>query len=641
MVGEKKGISRRAQKLILKTYNKFIELCNRGATKMAVAPRLISHPFLKSLESVPYFLAHYKEIKDLYTPAEILDTRITLNFAQLATIKNVDSVTFNSLYEYRLYFLSDHSCTIIYRERTANLAWRYLPVPTEAYESGIYKITADARDLCLLTFSGQIYLFINGHWTRQWGRKLGTGSGLILAANVFDPLAFSYLSPLEHSYVTTANGKHALGVGVRSLYQLLMSSDARYINTFAQKMIYFRNNPYLLDYSGQRIVMYDPWIDQYVQFSSPNKGTTRLINIAASSSCLLAMDVDGNIWTRRIDFDLLGCDPMVIYSSYGRRGRKLPCEPWIGHSNLFHSFPYASDIKVTGNMSIVPTKGSYSENFILSIEGTLNYKAVIFKKHIKQKHWTYRSHPNYINKYNFIVSTLVSEDQQEYELVPVSRVMTQSLVYDQYFGYVRNNIESQSQFFSSLELTSVNPYDGELVLRCVTKDYIRLDLKFHFIDGFHRKNINDEPGSIWEFKGNAAIEIINSNLLPSTPLIKQLLKDFKYVSSAGNALMERNDFRYLRFVKGTGDSLVRVDIPLYFENTKSFFSFALVKQYRLNIQSVIPVPSILVVDSAEELNPIEPLRQPQLCLWSAPESHRAISPFVSESFDDLQGAIRI
>lgn len=204
--------------------------------------------------------------------------------------------------------------------------WHRVPLDSPM-ENQIREIAVDGDTLVASDTQNRIFLMDNAlekrsrfRWTSRWGVPFGLDKrGLQLPAS-FLMWDFSFISPrLDWSYTDSIGQDHMIGVGVETLFAV--GGD------------------------GQKIYYFDPWLppDLTNQACGPLRGRVRIAALATLGSTLAVLDVYGNVFVRRFDFDIGGGDiPLIMGYSYEMREpkddliswlraapRKLPVPDWL------------------------------------------------------------------------------------------------------------------------------------------------------------------------------------------------------------------------------------------------------------------------------------------------------------------------
>jgi len=157
-------------------------------------------------------------------------------------------------------------------------------------------------------------------WQARWGLYLWLGVALGPPGWVHLPpnkgWSISHKGPLMKYYADINGTKQFMTVGVTTLY--------------------------LLDDTGYDIWYVDPWLPPCFakhHLDTPYRGRLIAKRLTASGSTILIICENGDMWTRLVDFDLIGLNPMFNYT-FERGSFKdntkfaLPDHGWMKHSKV-------------------------------------------------------------------------------------------------------------------------------------------------------------------------------------------------------------------------------------------------------------------------------------------------------------------
>lgn len=173
------------------------------------------------------------------------------------------------------------------------------------------EVSADGDNLIVRDYSGQIYyakFFDPNTWQTRWGWNFLIGSHLYMPAKV-RAWAISHRGPEAKFYTCRFGTQHPMSAGVTTLYALAEN--------------------------GTEVFYADPWLNGGFRhrIGSPLRGRFKAVNMSASASTLFVIDRSGQMYTRLIDYDTVGDDPVLtytyvpgVYEYDGPRG--LPNEEW-------------------------------------------------------------------------------------------------------------------------------------------------------------------------------------------------------------------------------------------------------------------------------------------------------------------------
>jgi hypothetical protein len=214
------------------------------------------------------------------------------------------------------------------------------------------QLSVDGNMFCVISGDRKIYQTMNAlddvdeqTWTEKWGHPLGEGPGHRLPAEYRD-WSISYGDPKEHRY---------------------------YSDRFGNRFFHFCTSIYVLWENGREIHLADPWTppDWGYQLEPPERGEYDACSLSASGSTIFLIDGSGVMYTRQVDFDILGANPTVFYTYYAQKKRDgifdrelqrgIPPLPWKKQPAV-HG-------KITKRITIYST-GEGSDSRSLRVEGT-------------------------------------------------------------------------------------------------------------------------------------------------------------------------------------------------------------------------------------------------------------------------------
>lgn len=228
------------------------------------------------------------------------------------------ALSFNSEY---LFGLSEGRICI--KRRVPHAQWHRLKMP-DGTKGTISEIALDGTRLIAKDHDNKVYLMKESIkkpssfvWMTTWGFPIGRGAGLVLPKDI-TAWDFSYLSAeIDKSYIDSVGRNHWVGSGVGTLFAVRGDQ--------------------------QTITYFDPWLaaDDSYEVCGPHRGRLRIVAISVSGSTLMVMDKYGNIFIIRYDFDIAGCDTLVMNYTYKNKkahagllrwllsARKLPVPDWV------------------------------------------------------------------------------------------------------------------------------------------------------------------------------------------------------------------------------------------------------------------------------------------------------------------------
>ncbi len=221
---------------------------------------------------------------------------------------------------------------------------------------------------------------------------------------------------------------------------------------------------YFLSEDGQRILFTDSGLpnDFSKSIENPENGKFIAVNIANSASTLFLIGDDGTMYTRLIDFDTMGCDPMFFKYTYVKQEQKytgseylsnyspwgLPAEPWKKEAS----------IKLEGKARLTKFISIHQNGFgnsarELRVAGTdREGNAGFYYKQILDDEWNFRKAPLELAETDFLQGD-------------AKRGNTTDFSYSGYLtlnGKKNNDIEISTQNFS---LTSEGGFDLSIKMK--------------------------------------------------------------------------------------------------------------------------------------------------------------------------------
>lgn len=150
-----------------------------------------------------------------------------------------------------------------------------------------------------------------GLWSNSWGAPFALGPGIALPPGT-TAWSLSVVSPFEDGYYTDAGG-YSQNIGAGNCTTVFALND-----------------------SGRRITVLDPWLpaDYSYELGLPKRNGFVAQGLSASGSTLFVIDSQGEMWTRRWDFDMSGGDAPFFPSAYDRRPAPVASLKWLVDSAL-------------------------------------------------------------------------------------------------------------------------------------------------------------------------------------------------------------------------------------------------------------------------------------------------------------------
>ncbi len=171
---------------------------------------------------------------------------------------------------------------------------------------------------------------------------------------------------------------------------------------------------YFLSENGQEIHFTDSGLPSDFSHSIllPERGSFIAKNISTSGSTIFLINEQGDMFTRLIDFDTVGSDPMFFKYTYNNEKQKylgsdyrsnftlwgLPNEPWKKHPKI----PLTGKAKITSAITIFQNgKGNFAREMRvagISPEGKIGF----YKKQLNDKSWAFVEAPLQIDNSLFL-----------------------------------------------------------------------------------------------------------------------------------------------------------------------------------------------------------------------------------------------
>jgi len=253
---------------------------------------------------------------------------------------------------------------------------------------------------------------------------------------------------------------------------------------------------YFLSNDGQKIYFTDSGMP--VDFSNsilgPEKGRYIAENLATSGSTLFLIDKTGKMYTRLIDFDTMGCDPMFFKYTYQKEKQPysgkdyisnftswaLPNEDWKREPSIF----LEGKARLTKFISIRQSgQGNFARSLRvagISAEGKTGY----YYKNISDTEWSFKEAPLAITKNDLLPLALPQNNltEKQQNIIKNYKGVSQELsysgnVYDAY----NNKIEGINCYISDFTMTS----EGQCTL--------------HISNGTEIKNFLLYPIEMWTY----------------------------------------------------------------------------------------------------------------------------------------------
>lgn len=169
----------------------------------------------------------------------------------------------------------------------------------------IVKISVDNNKLVAATVDGTVFHIDNilgpeseYRWKSNWGHPLGKGPQLVLPKH-YRQWSISHSDPDVVKY---------------------------YVDSSGNRFNHFCSSLFVLYPNGHEIHFTDPWTptDWGYQVLTPFGGRFQALNMDTSSSTIFIINKYGDMYTRQVDFDIIGANPSpyISYSYYQQKRRK-------------------------------------------------------------------------------------------------------------------------------------------------------------------------------------------------------------------------------------------------------------------------------------------------------------------------------
>jgi len=282
------------------------------------------------------------------------------------------------------------------------------PKPGFAKTNAIVEISADADELMALSAEGNIYSYCHDNTlalrSKAWIDRQGW------------PIAEQFYFDRR----TAANRSWALGKrNSHVLYYEDIFGNQHHNGTMEIATIYV-----LLE-GGQEICYGDPGLpsDFSRNFIGPERGAFKSLSLSASASTMFVINEEGEMYTRLVDFDTIGCDPMFFKYTYIPYTSDLPGTSYFSNLNewglpaegwrLQPQIPLAGKAAITSYITILQN-GQGNGARELRVAG-LNEagEAGYWSKHIFDNDWEFFAVPLYFGEDTVLVTAKTSGKQGE------------------------------------------------------------------------------------------------------------------------------------------------------------------------------------------------------------------------------------
>ena len=294
----------------------------------------------------------------------------------------------------------------IYHKKSGETDWVLMPpsgLPfsetdtTFIHPEEIVEIAADAD--CLYAFSNEGILY------RYYFRKIRTEKLDTWIMN------FGWPVPSVLKQNILVSNKRGWGMGVRRgdiLWYEDIYGNQHHYGTMGLETLYFLSD------DGQSIHFTDSGLpaDFSHLIQGPEKGSFIAENISVSGSTIFLINKNGEMYTRLIDFDTMGCDPMFFKYTYEKKEQAysgsdyrsnftpwaLPAEPWKKQPPV----PLSGQARISRFISILQNGQGNSARELriagLSKDGYTGY----YTKQIDDDEWRFAFAPLYIPEAAFL-----------------------------------------------------------------------------------------------------------------------------------------------------------------------------------------------------------------------------------------------
>ncbi len=318
----------------------------------------------------------------------------------------------------------------------------------------VREICADADSLFAFDENGVMYnCYINS----------GTKEKLFVWKKIF---GFPKKNPLIQNDLVL--NKRGWGMGVRRqdiLWYTDIFGNEHHYGTMGLETIYF------LTEDGQHIRFTDSGLppDFSRSIRCPLDGKFVAENISVSGDTIFLIGNDGSMYTRLIDFDTMGCDPMFFKYTYDYSAQKykgtnylsnysewgLPAEGWKKQEDI----PLLGIAKLTKAISIAQN-GQGNNARELRVAGTSETgKTGYYFKQLNEKNWSFKPAKLDLSKEIFLDNTKPSElPNEEYA----------------YKGYLSKNDTTLSEYTCSLKNFSLTSEEKSILTITRNKESVSL-----------------------------------------------------------------------------------------------------------------------------------------------------------------------
>ncbi|HNY50953.1 MAG TPA: hypothetical protein PLV50_12065 [Smithella sp.] len=382
------------------------------------------------------------------------------------------------------------------------------PVP-----SSILAIHADADELVALSDAGRFYWLRleKGHswkgkvWNHLWGwPKM---EPLHLQGRATHPRAWAIgrrnKDVLYHEDID-GNQHHFGTMGITTLY--VLTADGR--------EICFTDSGLPADFSHT--------------ITLPDRGKYIAESMSVSASTLFVINAAGKMYTRLVDFDTIGSDPMFFKYSYYREKRNDDGKDWNSNFTIWslpaEDWQKQPDIELNGQAAIssmitILQNGHGNKARELRVAGkNAEGKTGYFHKMIFDEKWSFTEYPVILAQHRILNKNSRQEPQ-----------LTNGDIH--YYGRIRINGEFVPD--TAVELLDFNLSESPATLRITEKGYVS-EMKLHTVEAwiYLKRNDPGRDGTPKIFLGT--LEIPNNKTAGDVMgvLRKHHLKTFRFIVEA-------------------------------------------------------------------------------------------------------------
>ena len=389
-----------------------------------------------------------------------------------------------------------------------NKAIENYPVP-----SSIAAIHADADELVALSDAGRFYWLRleKGHswqgkvWNHLWGWP--EMEPLFLQGRAVNPRAWAIgrrnKDVLYHEDID-GNQHHYGTMGITTLY--VLTADGR--------EICFTDSGLPADFSHT--------------ITLPDRGKYIAESMSVSASTIFVIDAAGKMYTRLVDFDTIGSDPMFFKYSYHREKRKDDGKDWDSNFTIWslpaEDWQKQPDIELDGQAAIssmitILQNGQGNAARELRVAGkNADGRTGYFHKMIFDKQWNFTEYPLMLEQHRVLNKNYRQENQ-----------LTNGDIH--YYGRIRVNGEYVPD--TAVELLDFNLSESPATLRITEKGKIS-EMKLHAVEAwiYLKRNDPGRDGTPKIFLGTLEMRDNKTHGDVMDLLRKHHLKTFRFIVEA-------------------------------------------------------------------------------------------------------------